>query len=83
MLETETPLLKGAHKISHTPRSSAETVTFKNPGSDPFADLGEASQREDYWVFPWGHRGWQQPFYGSLFYHEDTGARKHHFGVLL
>ena len=37
----ESPLLKGTHKISHTPRCMAEAVIGKEPGANPLADLGE------------------------------------------
>ena len=39
--EIETPLLKGTHTISHTPRCMAEAVIGKEPGANPLADLGE------------------------------------------
>ena len=50
--ETETPPLKG--KISHTLRPSAEAVIWKEPGSDPPADLRESPGGN--WSSPWGHR---------------------------
>ena len=58
--------LKGTHKISHTPETRAETVIWKEPGSDPPADL-EESPREagGNWHSPWGHRHWWQSFWGA------------------
>ena len=60
---------------SHTLSLSREAVISKELGSDPLADLGETvGEAGGNWDFPWGCKHWQQPIYGSSFYHEDTGA---------
>ena len=66
ILETEASLLKSAHKISHIPSPSTETIVGKVPGSDPLADLGEPSgEARGNWEAPWGLTCWQQPLLGS------------------
>ena len=62
--EIEIPLLKGAHKISHTPGTRAEAVIWKEPKSDSSVDLGEsAKEAASNWSSPWRHRHWQAPFW--------------------
>ena len=64
--ERETPLLKCEHKISHTPGPRAEAVIWKEPGSDPPADVGEApGETGGDWSSLWGHRHWWHPFWGA------------------
>ena len=64
--EIETPLLEGAHKISHVLGPRARAVIWKEPGSYPSADLGESTgQAGDNWSSPWGHRHWWQLFWGA------------------
>ena len=72
---TEALLLKEEHDTSHCESQQRGYSSLKEPGSDPLADFGNRD-------FPWGLKHWQQPTYGSLFYHKNTGAQKHHFEVL-
>ena len=66
LLETETPLLKGVHKISHDLGSRAEAVIWKEPGSDPPTDLEKSPREvEGNWSSLWGHKHWWQPFWGT------------------
>ena len=59
-------LLKDTHKISHTLSPSTEAVIWKEPGSDPLADLREPpGAAGGNWDSPQGHRCWQQPFGGA------------------
>lgn len=41
--ETATLLLKSVHKVSHAPLGGAEEIVWRDPGSEPLADLGEPS----------------------------------------
>ena len=67
-------------KNTYTLGPRAETVIWKEPGSDPPADLGE-SPREAGGNIPGDiHTGGSHS--GSLFYHVDTGAGKGYFGIL-
>ena len=43
--ERETPLLKGAHGLSHTIGPRAEAIIWKEPGSDPQAEVGESPRK--------------------------------------
>ena len=62
--ETETPLLKGTHKISHPLGPRAEAVNWKEPRSDSFADLGGSPEEaRSNWSSPWKQRHWQVPFW--------------------
>lgn len=66
LLKTETPLIKGVCKTSHTLSPRAKAVIWKDPRADPLADLGEspreAGGKQD---SLWEHRCWQQPFQGA------------------
>lgn len=79
--ETVTLLSKSAHKISHTPRSRAETGTWKELESDLLADPRKPPRQA------WGNgahpRGTDTTtdVLGNSFFPEDTGAGKHHSGV--
>ena len=42
MWERETPLLKGAHGLSHAIGPREEAIIRKEPGSDPQAEVGES-----------------------------------------
>lgn len=56
-------LVGHTHTISHELRPSAEPVNWKEPGSDPFADLGEPSRAAgDNWSSLWEHTYWHQKF---------------------
>ena len=58
-------------------------MTWKENGSDLPADLrelpGEAGSNCN---SSWGH-ALVAAILGSSFYHKDTGAGRHHFGILL
>ena len=69
LLETETSLLKGVHKMPPALRHRAEAVIWKKPGLDPLEQPpGDTGGN---WNSPWGHRCWWQPIWGA---HATTRA---------
>ena len=74
-------LFKGAHSVPHALSPSAEAVIGKDPGSDPLANLSLPERQEAAEIFP-GNIDTGGSHFWSLFYHEDTGADKHHFRIL-
>ena len=81
--QTETPLLKDAHKISHVLGPRAEAVIWKEPGSDPLANLRELPKRHEATGAQPGDTDTGSSQSGSSFYHKDTDADRYHFGILL
>ena len=66
LCEIETPLLNVAHKISHVPGPKTEAAIWKEPRSDPSADLGESpGEAGDNLNLLSGHRHWQQKLWGA------------------
>lgn len=74
--------LKGTHKISHTLRRSTEAEIWKSMGQNHLLILVSLPEKQE---ATWTLLDTQMlvaAIWGSLFYHKDTGAGKHHFGVL-
>ena len=75
--------LKSVHKISHAPSPSTESVVWKEPGSDPLADLGEPPGEErGNWNSPLGKETLVAAILGSSFFRNNTAAGKCHFVTL-
>ena len=74
-------LLKGACKISHTPRPHTEAVIWKDPGSDLLAGLILSERQEATGACP-GDVDTGGSHLGSSLYREDIGADKYDFGIL-
>ena len=62
----EIPLLKDAHKTTHTPGPREKAAIWKEPGLDLPADLGESpGEAGGNWSSQWGYKNWKQPFWGA------------------
>ena len=69
------------HRISHKLITSIKAVIWKEPESNPLADLRETPEEKGgNWDSPWGHRC---SIWESFFYHRDIDTGKHHFELLL
>ena len=81
----ETPLLKGAHKVSHALSPNPEVVIVKGLGKTHLViSEGLPEGQEATWTPP-GDIETGSSHFGDLFlpvYHEDTCVGKYHFGVL-
>ena len=77
----ENPMLRGAWWA--TVRGVAKSWTGLSTHTLTHTDLRKPPREAgSSWNSSWGHRHWQQSFWGCFFYHMDTGAGKSHFGIL-
>ena len=60
-------------------RTRAEALIWKEPRSGSPADLKSPMERQQATVAHPGYTDTGTAIYGSLYYHVDTGAEKHHF----